>query len=82
MHIAVRPAYYVTWGGRLEFASLWLLFQQDPFISYFSSMKAKKCLESATVLKRCLLIAYLSSMEIGAHSNQENQLANLVLALF
>jgi len=28
------------------------------------------------VLKHCLLLAYLSSMEIGVHANQANQLAN------
>lgn len=57
-------------------------FQQNTFIWYFTSMKAKTCLESATELNCCLLVAYLSSMEIGVHANQENQLANLVLTLF
>ena len=28
------------------------------------------------MLKHCLLLAYLSSMEIGVHANQANQLAN------
>lgn len=65
-----------------KFASLWLLFQQNPFTLYFSSMKARRCLESATVLQCCLLSICLSSMEIGAHTNLENQLANLVLTLF
>lgn len=45
-------------------------------------MKARQGLGSTTVLKHGLLIAYLSSMEIGVHTNQENQLANLVLTLF
>lgn len=45
-------------------------------------MKARKCLGSTTVLKHCLLIAYVSSTEIGVHANQENQPANLVVTLF
>lgn len=41
------PVYDVTWGGRLEFASFWLLFLQNLFLPHFSSRKAGKCSDTA-----------------------------------